>query len=110
MYQKKLGIKGDNKNYGKLAKNMGFDDDLFSFLDNISKKVNKIKKIININRIIKALKMKMKMNLIKIKTNYHMIKMIMIFNNRWNNNMIILYLSKISQQNNNLQSNNNQES
>jgi hypothetical protein len=76
---------------------MGFDDDLFSFLDNISKKVNKIKKIININRIIKALKMKMKMNLIKIKTNYHMIKMIMIFNNRWNNNMIILYLSKISQ-------------
>ncbi len=43
MYQKKLGIKGDNKKYGKLAKNMGFDGDLFSFLDNISKKVNKNK-------------------------------------------------------------------
>jgi hypothetical protein len=38
-----LGFKGDNKKYGKLAKNMGFDDDLFSFLDNISKRVHKNK-------------------------------------------------------------------
>jgi hypothetical protein len=43
MYEKKLGIKGDNKKYGKLAKKMGFDDDLFSFLDNISKNVHKNK-------------------------------------------------------------------
>jgi hypothetical protein len=50
------------------------------------------------------------MNLIKIKTNYNMMKMIRIFNNKWNNNMITVYLSKISQWNNNLQSNNNQES
>ena len=44
MYEKKLGIKGDNKKYGKLAKKMGFDDDLFNFLDNISKNVHKNQK------------------------------------------------------------------
>lgn len=33
-------MKGNNnKKYGSLAKKMGFDNDLFSFLDNISKKV-----------------------------------------------------------------------
>jgi hypothetical protein len=39
MYEKKLRIKGDDKKYNKLAKKMGFDNDLFNFLDNISKKV-----------------------------------------------------------------------
>lgn len=39
MYEKKLRMEGNSKKYGKLAKNMGFDNDLFSFLDNISKKV-----------------------------------------------------------------------
>lgn len=39
MYEQKLKLKGDNKKYGKLAKKLGFDDDLFSFLDDISKKV-----------------------------------------------------------------------
>lgn len=40
-YEQKLGIKGnqDGKNYNKLAKKMGFDDDLFNFLDGISSKV-----------------------------------------------------------------------
>jgi hypothetical protein len=38
-----LGIKG-NKKYSKLAKNMGFDDDLFDFLENISKTVKMPKK------------------------------------------------------------------
>jgi hypothetical protein len=41
MFEQKLGMKGDNRKYGKLAKKMGFDDDLFSFLDNISKKVHR---------------------------------------------------------------------
>lgn len=32
-------MKPNSKKYGQLAKDMGFDDDLFNFLDNISKKV-----------------------------------------------------------------------
>lgn len=39
-FEQKLGIKGNNdKKYGKMAKRLGFDDDLFDFLDGISKKV-----------------------------------------------------------------------
>ena len=39
-FQAKLGIKGsDDRQYGKMAKRLGFDDDLFDFLDGISKKV-----------------------------------------------------------------------
>lgn len=42
LYQKKLGINkktSKSNKYQKIALGMGFDDDLFSFLDNISKKV-----------------------------------------------------------------------
>lgn len=76
-----------------------------AFLIISQKESIKTKKIMNINRIIKTIKMKM--NLIKIKTNNNMAKMIRIFNNKQNNNMITVYLSKITQWNNNLQSNNN---
>jgi hypothetical protein len=38
MYEDKLKLKGDKK-YNKLAKKLGFDNDLFGFLDNISKSV-----------------------------------------------------------------------
>lgn len=76
-----------------------------AFLIISQKESIKTKKIMNINRITKTIKMKM--NLIKIKTNNNMAKMIRIFNNKQNNNMITVYLSKISQWNNNLQSNNN---
>ncbi len=40
MYEKKLMMKGKQTKYGSIAKQMGFDDDLFNFLDNISKKVH----------------------------------------------------------------------
>ena len=45
MYEQKLNIKGGkSKKYDKIASSMGFDDDLFSFLDNISSKVKQAKK------------------------------------------------------------------
>ena len=39
MYEEKLGLEKGSKKYNKMAKNLGFDDDLFDFLDGISSKV-----------------------------------------------------------------------
>ena len=39
LYEQKLGIAQGKDKYGKIAKKFGFDDDIFDFLDGISKKV-----------------------------------------------------------------------
>ena len=45
MLEQKLNIKGSkSKKYDKIAQSLGFDDDLFNFLDGISAKVNQGKK------------------------------------------------------------------
>lgn len=45
LYEKKLGISKDSKKYEKMAKNLGFDDDLFNFLDGITQKVKPQKNV-----------------------------------------------------------------
>lgn len=39
MLEDRLGIHKGKNNYSKFAKSMGLDDDLFDFLNSISKKV-----------------------------------------------------------------------
>jgi hypothetical protein len=40
IYESKLGVTESKEKYGKIAKNFGMDDDVFDFLDGITKKVS----------------------------------------------------------------------